>query len=126
MYVVKKVTTLMDQRMVFTYLPCIPGRTNTVWCRRYHAPPNETNSRRVEQGKLLSRERLLQDSGQVVGTVNSKCDNIAKVPNVPTLVFPQPPPEDGGGRATLSHGKEDYGKEDYGPTAYKALVDDRS
>lgn len=37
------------------------------------------------------------------------------------LVFPQRPPEDGGGRATLPHGKEDYG-----PTAYKALVDDRS
>lgn len=55
------------------------------------------------------------------GTVKSNSDNIAKVPNVPTLVFPQRPPEDGGGRATLSHGKENYG-----PTAYKAPMDDRS
>lgn len=70
---------------------------------------------------MSSRERLLPDSGQVAGTVKSKCNNIAKVPNVPALVFPQRPPEDGGGRATLSHGKEDYG-----PTAYEALVDDRS
>lgn len=105
--------------MLFTYLPCVPGRTNTAWCQRYHAPPNETNSRRVEQGKLSSRERSLPDSGQA--PYNRRVTILAKVPNVPTLVFPQRPPEDGGGRATLSHGKEDYG-----PTAYKALVDDRS
>lgn len=82
--------------MLFTYLPYVPGRTNTAWCQRYHAPERDQFKAR-RAGKIAVKRALI--TGLRPGTVKSKSDNIAKAPNVPTLVFPQRPPEDGGGRA---------------------------
>lgn len=102
------------------YLPTLHTRTNEY--RMVSEIPRSTErdqSKACRAGKIVVERAII--TGLRPGTVKLKCNNIAKVPNVPALVFPQRPPEDGGGRATLSHGKEDYG-----PTAHKALVDDRS